>query len=136
MSTDQFNEPASTSGLQWAELKGSLLLFDVQAVEHGIKTTYGETDAVRADVTVLDGDQAGTEYTEALVFPRVLQSQLRSSVGQKVLGRLGQGTQKPGQSPPWLLATATDADKATAREHLAKKTQPAFAAPAQGSPPF
>jgi hypothetical protein len=53
------------------------------------------------------------------VFPKVLASQLRSSVGGKVIGRLGQGIAKPGQSAPWTLNAATDADKETGRKYLA-----------------
>lgn len=125
-STDEFAAPASSTGIKWEDLKGSLLLFDVHSVETGIKTTFGETDAVRADVTVLDGDAAGDTYNDTLVFPKVLQSQLRPNVEKKVLGRLGQGTAKPGQSAPWMLNDATDTDKATARAHLAKNATPPF----------
>jgi hypothetical protein len=36
-----------------------------------------------------------------------------------VLGRLEQGTAKPGQKPPWKLANATDSDKDIGRKYLA-----------------
>ncbi len=137
MTTNQFNPPASASGgVKMSDLNGRLLLFKVHAVEREIRTDYGEADAVRVDITVLDGPDAPLEHDDTLVFPKVLQSQLRSNVGTMVLGRLGQGTAKPGQSPPWMLTAATPAEEQTARDHLAKKTQPAFASPAQGSPPF
>ena len=55
-----------------------------------------------------------------LVFPRVLQSQLKPKVGQMVLGRLGQGTAKPGQSAPWMLTEPTDADRTVGLAHLNK----------------
>jgi hypothetical protein len=35
-----------------------------------------------------------------------------------VLGRLGQGVAKPGQSAPWTLTPASDADKVTAGKYL------------------
>lgn len=128
MSNEPFNAPATTTGVPWGDLKGSLLLFTIDSVEQGIKTAFGDTDAVRATIAVLDGDSQGTEYADALVFPKVLQSQLRPSVGGKVLGRLGQGTARPGQSAPWLLSEASDADKAVGVAYLNKT--PAFAAPA------
>lgn len=125
-STDEFAAPASSTGIKWEDYKNSLLLIDVKAHETGIKTTFGDSDAVRADITVLDGEHAGETYNDTLVFPKVLQSQLRPNVGKKVLGRLGQGVAKPGQSAPWLLNDATDDDKTVARKHIA----------ANGAPPF
>lgn len=127
MTTDEFANPATASGFTPKDHLGALILFNVTGVEHGISTAYGETDAVRADIAVLDGPNAGETYDDSLVFPRVLQSQLRSRVGEKVLGRLGQGQAKSGQSAPWMLADATEADKKVARAHLAKA--PAVSAP-------
>lgn len=136
----EFNQPSSADGISFRDLNGSLLLFKVHAVET-IRTKYDlpgsePGTAVRADVTVLDGDQGGTEYADTLVFPRVLQKRIRDHVGELVLGRLTQGNAKPGQTAPWDITAATPAEEQTARDHLAKKTQPAFASPAQGSPPF
>lgn len=104
------------SGIKLADHLGALLLVEVLGVETGIPTTFGDSDAVKANVHVIDGDGAGTDYDDTLIFPKVLQSQLKKSVGQKVLGRLGQGQAKPGQSAPWLLneATAEDVTKAEA----------------------
>ena len=130
MTADPFTDPAAAgAGIEWKDHKGALLLFTVSGVEPEIKTAYGTSDAVRVDVVVLDGDGAGTEYPDALVFPKVLQSQLRSRVGHKVLGRLGQGVAKSGQSAPWQLEAATDADKAKAKQYLAGQVSSA-------EPPF
>lgn len=110
--TDPFASPgAASGGLNFEELKGRLLLISPAALESGINTNFGEKEAVRADVVVLDGPDAPDEYTDTLIFPKVLIGQLRGKVGQKVLGRLNQGTAKAGQKPPWLLDEATDADK-------------------------
>ena len=121
-----FADPSSTSGIQWDDYKGSLLLFKVHGQEVGIKTQYGETNAVRADVIVLDGEHEGAEFTETYVFPKVLQGQLKPRIGQMVLGRLGQGHKKPGQSPPWTLAPATDADKRVGTAYLEKNEDTPF----------
>jgi hypothetical protein len=122
----QFEDPASSSGIEWKTLNGALLVIEPQEVIHGITTSFGDRDAVRANVTVVEGNTAGAEYTDTLIFPAVLQSQLASKVGKKVLGRLTQGQAKPGQSPPWMLeaARAGDADKAT--EHLARRATSQF----------
>jgi cytosine/adenosine deaminase-related metal-dependent hydrolase len=78
----------------------------------------------RCDIAVLDGDCKGDVYADTLIFPRVLIGQLRPNIGKKVLGRLGQGTAKPGQSAPWTLLASSDDDKATAvkyETHMAAK---------------
>jgi hypothetical protein len=126
MSNDEFGAPASSEGIQWADLKGSLLMFDVHEVIPEMDTQFGTSSAVRATVTVLDGEKAGEVVTDTLVFPKVLQSQIKSRVGGKVLGRLGQGEAKKGQSAPWKLSEATEADKTVARAHIAKVTEAPF----------
>lgn len=127
MSTDPFAAPSSASGIDWADLKGALLLVKVNGFEPEVKTTHGVVSAVRADVIVLDDKgavEAETTYGDTLIFPKVVQSQVKNS--QMVLGRLGQGEKKPGQSPPWMLAEATEADKVIARAYVAKTTEAPF----------
>ena len=125
--TDPFSNPAAASGIDWSALNGALLLFKVGEQEKGIKTAFGESDAIRCNLSVLDGDQADTLFDDILVFPKVLQSQLRSKTGELVLGRLGQGEKKAGQDPPWKLADPTDADKVIGRAYLEKnKPAPPF----------
>ncbi len=121
-----FNDPSTSTGIDWKELHGSLLLFKVHAQEVDIPTVHGSSNAIRADVIVLDGDKEGEVYGDTLVFPKVLQSQLKSSIGSMVLGRLGQGHKKPGQSPPWTLATAEEKDKQVGRDYLAKTSEAPF----------
>lgn len=118
--TDEFAAPASSTGITFADYKGRLLMFDVKSVETDVQTSFGPKDAVRADVTVIDGDSAGETFNDALIFPSVLIGQIRGAVGRKVLGRLEQGNAKPGQQPPWKLADPTEDDKAAARAQLAK----------------
>lgn len=126
--TDLFDAPGSATGLDLKEIEGRLLLIKPLSQETGINTALGEKDAVRADVTVLDGPDAPTEHVDILLFPRVLQGQVKSNIGtgRFNLGRLGKGIAKPGQQAPWKLADPTDADKDVARAYLAKKTEPPF----------
>jgi hypothetical protein len=136
----QFATPATSSSIDFQQLKGSLLMVKVIFLEEHIPTAVtkpGErSPAIRADVTVLDGPHAGEHYADTLIFPKVLQSQLRSRVGQLVLGRLGQGPAKPGQSAPWQLDAATSADEQVATGYLAKQATPSTTSVATEQPPF
>lgn len=139
MSNNPFASPAAASGIQWDDHLGRLLLIEPTAVEHGVQTAFGEKDAVRADITVIDADGAPEEYRDALIFPGVLISQTRSLIGEKVLGRLGQGAAKPGQKPPWRLDDATESDIEIGVKYLeSRKPQNPFASAssAQAKPPF
>jgi hypothetical protein len=121
MANDPFGAPSSATGITWADLKGSLLLIKVRSIETDITTVHGLSDAVRADVVVLDDKGTAPEgeaFNDTLIFPKVLQSQVKSQ--ELVLGRLGQGDAKKGQSAPWMLSEATEADKVIGREYLAK----------------
>ena len=130
MSANPFAAPAPPgSGIKWDELSGRLLLVEPTAVKTDIKTSYGDADAVVADIAILDGDPKGDTYPEALVFPKVLQGQLKSKLGEKVLGRLGQGTAKPGQSAPWLLEEATAADYEVGTRYLEYRSKNELAKP-------
>ena len=111
--SEQYETPApAAGGIDYEPLMGHLLIFRVVGLETGILTVHGVKDAIRADVVDVD---TGETWPDALIFPRVLISQLRPKVGGKVLGRLGQGNAKPGQKAPWLLSEATPDDLARAQ---------------------
>lgn len=112
--------PAPSSGIQWADHKGALLLIEPISESIDVPTSYGVTDAVKANVDVLDGLGAGERYDETLIFPKLLCAQTRRAIGQRVLGRLGQGNAKPGQSAPWILEEATPSDERAAEAWLAR----------------
>ncbi len=125
-----FADPAQGGDkMPLGDLLGALLLFTVKSLEEKVSTVHGPADAIKADVAVLDGPHKGNTYTDTLVFPKVLVSALKQSVGGMVLGRLGQGNAKPGQSPPWILAAGTDDDKTTGEKYLAYVTTTSDAAP-------
>lgn len=126
----QFAEPSAPgTGISFKDYLGALLLIDVLGVEDHVPTVHSKpgekSPAVRADVTILDGTSAGESFADTLIFPKVLQSQLKKQVGQKVLGRLSQGQAKPGQSAPWVIDAPTDADKAAATAFLNRTVAPA-----------
>ena len=109
--------PASTTGdqIDLNKVNGSLLYITCHEVVRDIQTKFGPSDAVRADVAILDGDDKGTVLEDVLFFPRVLVKQLRNAAGSVdpvVLGRLGQGIASAGQDPPWILSVPTPDDLA------------------------
>lgn len=110
-----------SGGITWIDHKGALLVIEPLSVESGIHTTFGDADAVKANVHVLTGPAESEDYPDCLVFPKLLASQLRGQIGRKVVGRLGQGSAKPGQSAPWLLEEATPDDLKKAQEWLTKQ---------------
>lgn len=118
-----------SGGITWADHQGHLLIVEPISFETGIQTSFGVADAVKADVYVLTGPDTAEEFKEALVFPKLLASQLKNQIGNKVVGRLGQGTAKPGQSAPWLLEEASGEDIEKAKSFLAKTPAVTTAAP-------
>lgn len=126
--TDMFDGPGSTNGVVWADLENRLLLIKPLEKDVAVETSFGNSKAVRADVTVLDGDGGVEEIDDTLIFPKVLQGQVsgNAGTGRLNLGRLGKGTAKPGQSAPWMLADPTDEDKNTARSYIASQTEAPF----------
>lgn len=136
--SNPFAKPAPPGeGIKWADLQGALLIIEPFAVETGIQTAFGPADAVRARVSVVDGEQAGTVYEDTLIFPKVLSGQVKGHVGGAVLGRLMTGAAKPNQSPPWLLAEASQQDEQVGVQFLQQRDsgQLAAPAPAQQKPP-
>lgn len=114
-----------SGGITWADHKGRLLIIEPLALEKGIPTAFGDADAVRANVYALTSPTEADEFMDTLVFPKLLASQLGRSIGAKVVGRLGQGTAKSGQSAPWLLEPATADDIEKAKAFIEKKSAPA-----------
>ncbi len=112
--------PTSGDKVEWADLKGRLLYITVKDIKRNIETVHGTTDAVSADVVILDGDRKGDKLDDILVFPRVMRSQLEQVVGASdpnVVARLNKGTASPGKSAPWVLDAPTDDDMEIARRY-------------------
>ena len=121
-----------SGGVNWSEMKGKLIIFEPISLETGIQTAYGVADAVKANVHVITGPGESEDHPDTLVFPKVLASQLKGQIGKKVVGRLGSGVAKPGQSAPHVLEEATPDDIKKAQEWLAAQ-KPAVTSAA---PPF
>lgn len=144
---DPFDTPSSGDRIQ--DLEGLLLLITPIEYLEGVSTSFGDTDAVDADVVALDavgvdGVEGPQEYAGMRVFPGALVGALkraakfneanpggdpRTGKPKMILGRLGKGEAKKGQSAPWIFTVPDDADKKLAREYLAKQ-------PKQDDDPF
>ncbi len=125
MTASPFATPASTAGINYEEHKGRLLIIEPLRVQKDVVTDYGTKDAVAANVHSLTGPTEADVYEDILIFPAVLQGQVRPKIGEKVLGRLAQGVAKKGQSAPWILEdpTADDIAKGVAYlDHLKATT--------------
>lgn len=122
----QFEQPASGDSFDLKANEGALLLVRPTDFREDIQTAYGSSSAVQADVVVLDGPNEGDTVDDALIFPKVLQGNLKKYIGknQWCLGRLGKGQAKPGQSAPWVLAPFTEEDAKVAQKWVS--TNPDF----------
>jgi hypothetical protein len=121
-----FSNPAESSGgITWSDHLGQLVLVEPDSLETGIATVHGTKEAIKGRVSFLVGPGEAEVFEDALIFGGVLIGQLKSRIGEKVLGRLAQGDAKPGQNPPWKLldATAEDIEKATA--YVTERDKPA-----------
>lgn len=122
MSTDPFNSPASGGSFNNNDHLEELLLITPTEYVKEMKTTAGVTDAIRATVVTINEDDPAmsTVFDDALLFGKVLNGQTRPFIGKGlVLGRLTKGEAQPGKNAPWVLADATDDEKAKARTYLA-----------------
>jgi len=117
---DSFSQPSPASNFRPADYQGNLILVWPTEYKTAIKTAFGDSDAIAARVVVLDTPTI-EEHDNVLFFQGALISTLKPSVGsaKPVLGRLGRGTAKPGQTAPFVLTPFTEADAKAARDYFA-----------------
>lgn len=116
------------SGIEYGDFLNKLFVVEPLEVEKGISTVHGEKDAVRANVYVLVSKDRTEEFEDTLIFPKVLQSQVRRQIGSLVVGRLGQGEAKRGQKPPWVLAEPSAGDLKKAADFWSSRSMSAVSA--------
>jgi len=100
----EFSAPAAGSVLKPAEIEGHLLVVEPIEYIESMATQMGNSDAVRCTVHDITNS---TTHAEVLWFSTVLVGSLRSRMGAKVLGVMGKGEAKPGQTAPWILRDAS-----------------------------
>ena len=123
--TYQIHQPAvPNADDKWtaAEHNGNLLIFFPTEVRRGIKTTNGDADAVACSRVVnLD---TGRVLHNTLIFGTALVPNIGPGAPDGVvLGRLGQGEGKPGQSKPWILLPHDEAELRRCQDWLAQDAQ-------------
>lgn len=137
--TDPFARPSSDF-FAAKDYQGKLCLFENIGQPGERKTDYGMSPCIDADVTVIDADGGPAVFTRSSVFGAALVGTLgRATPGKPLLGRIGQGQAKAGQSAPWILNDYTDADAALAGQYLTQRSTGQFSSPAaavqgQGQP--
>lgn len=83
----------------------------------GVTARNGDDLAgVVVDFLVCSGEEAGTEFKDALVLGKVLVSSLKRKIDEAVILKIGQGEAKKGQNAPWVAVETTDEEDA----HVAK----------------
>lgn len=108
-----FTAPASnTEGVKVADLNGHLLIVTPIEYKTGINTVNGIAEAIEVSIVDLDTNE---EHHSVLWFNVALRSALKPLIGNKVLGRIGQGVAKPGKNAPWILLDATGDATAVAK---------------------
>lgn len=110
-----FGDP-SGMGDQWkaSEHVGRLVAF-VEPERKEMETKFGSQEAtVCRFIVVLDGDDAGSVFDDPIVFGNISRDAFSNGDEKVVLGVVGVGDPKPGQSPPFILSAATDEQKSTA----------------------
>jgi hypothetical protein len=123
-----FAQPSSGSDtVKPADLLGHLLLVTPLEFKESITTAFGESSAIAVDLVDLDTTE---EFHDVLFFGRGLIANLKSNIGAQVLGRMAQGIARPGQSAPWVLEAATDADTQKAIAYVQAKATGNIASPA------
>lgn len=135
---DPFGTPSSDFvKLADADRIDHLVLVTPASFEAEVTTVQGKTDQVTVDFVDLsemdDEDNPGVLYTDSRVFSRALVATLKrgakfneanpagnpaTGLPMMVLGVVGQGEAKKGQSAPWILTQPTDEQKVTAREYI------------------
>jgi hypothetical protein len=108
-----FTAPVSnTEGVKVADLNGHLLIVTPVEYRTGINTVNGIAEAIEVSVVDLDTNE---EHHSVLWFNIALRNALKPLIGNKVLGRIGQGVAKPGKNAPWILLDATGDATAVAK---------------------
>lgn len=114
---DTLDAGGSTDGERIAlrDLEGSVVVMVAAEYVASIDTQNGTTDAVRVTIHDISGSKT---YEDQLIFARVIVNGLKEKIGVPVLGIVSKGKAKAGKSSPWILTTATEAQKTAAAEYM------------------
>jgi hypothetical protein len=108
-------QKAPTSFVRITDYKGELLAVYPKEYQDdtGVKGNDGSVlPGIIVDFLVCSGDDAGTEFTDALVLGKVLVNSLRRKIDEAVILKIGQSEKKAGQTEAWIAVDTTDAEDA------------------------
>lgn len=87
-----------------------LAFFIVGGLHSSVSTSFGDRDAVRCSIVLLDGPNAGNEFVDVLVFNSRPVSRMRNAAGSIILARITQGVGRAGSNPPVEMADPSPQD--------------------------
>src|SRR4029453_15671105 len=131
---DEWGRPTEVTGeyARPSDLKGHLLIVYPVGYVDEIQTQYGPSDAIVVDVVDLDDkdDQGapGKVYRRSTFFQNLLIGSLKSQIGTKVLGVMGQSVAKPGRNPGVIIVEISRDPIARERASAWKQAHPNFQA--------
>ena len=102
--------PAASFEFGLADHVGCLAFFVIGGLERDVSTSFGDRDAVRCSIVLLDGPEAGREFEDILIFNSRVVNRLRNVAGSTRLHRLVYAEAKGGNNKPVDLVDATEAD--------------------------
>lgn len=125
-----FDAPTTGTSISPVDVENHVLVVEPIEFCPKVTTAFGESDAVRFTVHDIT-DQ--TTYTDVLWFSKALVGMGQRNIGKRLLGVMGKGEAKPGQSAPWILIDATGNETAVqaATVYLNSQTAATIAAPVQ-----
>jgi len=126
----QFSKPGSTSDMfALRDYVDELILFQPLELTE-VNTIYAaDTPMVVCNITVLTGPDEGKQIASAGIFNKLVLGQMKTELGNNVLGRVGRGKAKAGQDAPFLIVDPTKQDLAIAEKFFAPKRGSKAAAP-------
>lgn len=92
------------------DLVGDLIVAELIDIERGVETKYGEKDAARIKLLIVDGEFKGSYSDDYLAFNTPVVNKLkRANPGDQVAARIGSVPTKKG-NPAIVLEEITDED--------------------------
>lgn len=105
-------KPANTPSSQFSlgNYVGNLMLVAVGGCHEGWQLNQNTVPAVRANVVILDGPDAGKEWLDALMFAVMVVDQFRHEAGNVVLGRVVAKRGRGNNDMYWINPEVTAQD--------------------------
>ena len=129
-----FDAPSVGSGssIRPADVEGHVLVCEPIEYVGSMSTSFGETDAIRLVVHDISQKES---HEDVLWFSAALVGSLKRDIGKSLLGKIGKGEAKAGQSAPWILIDLTSNEKAVAAasKYINERTAGSLSAPSNAT---